>query len=156
MHRFFLVTMHKGNGNQIQKSIEKTLQAKLGVSVLPSAMLHHLLPDFREAIPFGQKRNVAVHFSIDMDILHHLIAVGLQSTIKIVQLNPRNPAGHSIEEFGRDGFGNGIMTFLFPARDHIQPSLDHRIETWDFVRTVLEVCIHGDHHFPRGALKACV
>ena len=49
-------------------------------------MLHNLLSYFTEACPLCDDRNVAVHFTIHVNVLYHFTFVGLQSAIEIVQV----------------------------------------------------------------------
>ena len=61
-----------------------------------------------------------MHLAIDLDILHHSLAIGLQTTVKIMQvLNAADLTSRCVEEFRGKGLRNGIITFLLIARNKI-------------------------------------
>ena len=110
-------------------------------------MLHHLLPYLAKPFVFGQKRNVAVHLAVDFNIVYHLKAVGLQSTIKVIELYLGYAAGRSVEKLRRNGLGQRIVTLLLPAAYQIIAVFhDHSTQFRNFLRAVLKVGVHGDDY----------
>src|SRR5690554_759419 len=117
MHRVFLIPVYKRNGDKIQEPVKKPFNTKFGVTILSWPMFNHLFPNLTKTVPFGYQRNVAMHFAVDMDIFHYFVFIGLQATIKIMQLNTRYQPGRSIEKPGGYCFRYRIMPFLFPTRN---------------------------------------
>ena len=100
----------------------------------------------------GQVGYIAVHVAVDLDILHHLLLVGLQSAVEVVQIpDARHLAGRGVEELGGYGFGERVVAFLLPPRYQVVAvDRNHAIEFGDFVGAVLQVGIHGDDHIALG------
>ncbi len=96
-------------GYQVQIAVEETVQpAELGLAVLARLMVHHLLADFLEAGVLGQVGDVAVHFAVDFDVLYHLVAIGLQSAVEVVQVfDARHVAGRGVEDLVGRVFDRG-------------------------------------------------
>ena len=75
------------DGQQVEKPIDETLEAKLRPSVLSLLVRHRLLGDSRESRPLGDQWNIPVHFPVHGDISHHDTLVGFQSAVEVVKLN---------------------------------------------------------------------
>ena len=120
--------------------------------------MYHLLPDVTKAIHLCNDRNVAMHLTIHLNILHHLVAIGLQATIEVVQFDARHPACSPIEELRGDIFHQlGVVTHLLPTRNKVVALfLNHLIEFRDFIGAVLQVGVHSDDHVAFHDLKALV
>ena len=80
-------------------------------------------------------------------MFHDFIAIGFQAAIEIMQMNACNHACRRIEQFCRKRFGQRVVTFLFPPRNHIVP-LDgnHSVKFRNFIGTVLQIGIHRNDH----------
>ena len=62
-----------------------------------------------------------------------------------------------VEEFRRQSLADGIMPFLLPSGHHLITLLsDHPVEFGDFIRTVLQVGIHGDDNIALGVIKSAI
>ena len=78
--------------------------------------MDHLLANLVETGILGQIGNIAVHLTIDLDILHHILAIGLQAAIEVVQiLDATHLAGRCIEQFRWKGLRDRVITFLLVA-----------------------------------------
>src|SRR5881394_4551337 len=123
MHGSFGKLSYERNRKKIQKTVDESSPSKFRNTILAGTMLHHFFAYLFKASPFCQHRNVAMHFSIHFNAFYQLIAVGLQTTIKIMQLNFRYTSCYSIKKFGRNIFGESVvMSFLFPATYKIETS----------------------------------
>ena len=65
----------------------------------------HLLADLGEPRPFCDDRDVAVHLAIDLDGFHHILLVGLEPAVEVVELDARHSARGPVEELRRDVLG---------------------------------------------------
>ena len=75
-----------------------------------------------------------------------------------MEMNARHTAGYCIEKLGRNIFCKGIVVaFLFPAAYQVVTVFDdHFTETGYFIRTILQVCIHGDDYIAGGGTEGFV
>ena len=72
-------------------------------------------------------------------------------------MNARHPARCRIIYFRWDCFAQRVMSFCFPARYQVVFLNDNTaVKFWYFVRTVLQIGIHGDDHRSLGCLEAFV
>ena len=84
MHRLLSESAQEPQGNQVEEAVNETLDAELALAVFSFLMVNRLLGDAGEPGIFGQIRYVAVHLPIYLDILHDLVAVGLQPAVHVV------------------------------------------------------------------------
>ena len=101
-----------------------------------------------------------MHLAIDLNVLHHVAAVGLQSAVEVVQVvYAAHTACGGVEELRGDGLREGVAltAVLLVARDHVVAFfLNHTVEGGYFVGRVLQVGVHGDDHVALSALEAAV
>ena len=121
-------------------------------------MMDHLLANLVESSVLCQIRNVAVHLTIHLDVLHHIATIGLQAAVEVVQvLNAAHFAGGSIEQFRGQRLRERVVAFLFVARYQVVAVFDdHAIEFWYLIRRILKVGIHCYHHVTLGFLEAAI
>ena len=149
----------KPQRQQVQIAVDEAVEAaELRLAKLASLMVHHLFGYLVEAGILGQIGHVAVHLAIDLDILYHLRAVGLEAAVEIVEVvDAADLACRGIEEFGGYRLGEGVVALLLIAGNEVVAVLDnHAIEFGDFIGRVLQVGIHGDDHAALAGLKATV
>src|SRR5690606_28021280 len=131
----------KKYGEQIQEAIDKAAKPELCGSIFTRPVFYHLFTDLLKAGPFGNNRNVAVHFTIHFNPFDYLPAISFQPAVKIMQImNPRHPAGYAIEQFGGNGLGQRIMALPLPSRNKVKFILgDFSVQLRDLIRTILKV-----------------
>src|SRR3546814_11060762 len=78
--------------------------SKLRSPVSSLLMFCRLFRDTRRSGPFGDERNIPVHFAIDRDVSYNRQVVRFQTTIEVMQLDPRQFSRHIIKKFRRDRF----------------------------------------------------
>ena len=158
MHRLFPEFGDEHYGEQVQIAVDEAVETEFGGAVLAFPVLDHLFPNFGEAFPFGDNRNVAVHFTVHLDVFHHLLAVGLESAVEIVQLDFRHAACGPVEELGGDVFGQfGVIAYLFPAGNQVVALFrDFPVEFRNLIGAVLQVGVHGDYHIALRGFKTHV
>src|SRR5579863_9402490 len=158
MHGPLAVLADKGDRHQIEQPFQPPAKtAEFRAAVLAGPVLYHFLTDVPEAGPFGNDGDIAVHFAIDLDALDHLVAVGLETAIEIVQPDLTDPGGGPVEEFGRNGLGDRVMAYFLPAAHHIVVILeDHPAQLGDLIRAVLHIGVHRDHHDATRGLEPLV
>ena len=115
VHRFLAKRREEPEGEQVEIAVDEAVQShELRRAVLTGLMLYHLLPDLIEAGILGQIRDIAVHLSIHLDILHHRLAVCFQAAVEVVQvLDTADLPGCRIEELRGQGLRDRVITFLF-------------------------------------------
>ena len=158
VHRPVAELRDEVDGDQVEIATDETAQAELAATVFAFLMVHHLLPYVAEAVHLGDDGDVTVHLAVHLDVLHHLVAIGLEAAVEVVQLDARHPARGPVEELGRDVFHQlGVVTHLLPARYEVIAVLfDHLVEFGNLIGAVLEVGIHSDDHVAFDDLEAFV
>src|SRR5690606_31153934 len=109
MHGALLELVNKGDGEQIQKTKNKSFYTKLRHAIFPGPVLHHLFCNLRKPIPLSYNRNVAMHLTIHFYTFNNPRLIGLQPTVEVVDINPRNKACYIIEKFGGNCLGDRIV-----------------------------------------------
>ena len=158
VHRFFAEFGLKPQREQIEVAVHKSVETEFGHAIFACLVLHHAFADFGVAGIFCQVGNVAVHIAIHLNVLHHLQAICLQAAVEVVQIvDAAHLACRGVEEFGRDGFGFGVVAFFLPSAHQIVALVhNHFVEVWNLVGAVLQVSVHGNHHIALHAFKAGV
>ena len=59
-----------------------------------------------------------MHIVVDLNILDHILAIRLQATIEVVQVDPRKLPRRSIEEFRRQILRQLVVIALFLPSGH--------------------------------------
>ena len=87
-----------------------------------------------------------MHLAVDFDVLDHVVAVGFQSAVEVVQVSDTADFScRGVEEFGRESFRERVVAFLFVARDEVVALFhDHSSQFGNLVGRVLQVGIHRD------------
>ena len=121
-------------------------------------MVYGLLADACEAGCLGQIGDVSVHLAVNLDVLDHFAAIGLQSAVEVVQiLDAAHSPGCGIEEFGGQCLREWVVAFLLVAAHQVVSLLAyHAVEGGYLVRRVLEVGVHGDDHISLGGCESAV
>ena len=99
-----------------------------------------------------------MHLGEDFDVFHHILAIGLQSAVHIVQLYACHTARSSVEQFAGEVLGQFVViAFLLPTTNQvIALFLYHAIQLGNLIGRVLQVSIHGNDHIALYGLKATV
>src|SRR6056297_2138121 len=100
-------------------------------------MLYDFFPDISKSLPFCKQRNISVHLSIKIYMIDNFTSVRFQTAIKVVQFYTGSEPGYSIKEAGRYGFGDGIVSNLFPAAYKVCSFFKHLNKSRYFLRIVL-------------------
>ena len=83
---------------QVEITIHKAVEAKLGGAVLAGLMMDHLLADACKAGILGQIGHIAVHIAVHLDMLDHIEAIGLQAAVEIMQVvDAAHPSCRGVE-----------------------------------------------------------
>src|SRR5690606_39834650 len=97
-------------------------------AILPGPLLHHLLCNLRKPIPLSYNRNVAMHLTIHFYTYNNPRLIGLQPTVEVVDINPRNKACYIIEKFG----GNCLRDRIVPRSEERRVGKEGRLTRgWD-------------------------
>ena len=106
----------------------------------------------------GYVWDVAVHVSVDLYLLDYLTPVSLKSAVHVVQLEAGHLAGGEVVYLRWYVLGEGVVVAdLLPSGHQVVAVLlNHTIQLGYLVRTVLEVCVHGDDHISGGLAEACL
>ena len=86
MHGLYAKFGKEPQGNQVQVSVYKTVEAKLGHAIFACLVLHYFFADAVESGIFGQRGDLAMHFTVHFDVLHHVLTVSLESAIEVMQI----------------------------------------------------------------------
>ena len=151
VHRFQPETVEEPQRQQVQIAVDKAVQsAELRLTELARLVMHHLLAYASEARVLRQVRDVAVHFAVHLDVLHHLAAVSLQPAVEVVQVrDAAHLARRGVEKFRGDSFRQRVVAFLLVARNQVVAILrNHAVQLRNFVGRILQVRVHRDDHAP--------
>src|ERR1051325_699146 len=77
---------HERDRHQVEKAVDETFQAEFTFAVLTLAVLHHLLSYLMKARPLRDNGNVTVHLAIHFYRFHHILAIGFEPAVEIVQV----------------------------------------------------------------------
>ena len=121
MHRLHAECADKPEADQVQIAIHEAVQAhELALAMLTCLMMHGLLTNLAETCVLGEVGDKAVHFSIHLDVLHHILSVCLQSAVEIVQVfDTAYLACCSIEQLCWGGLRNRVIALLLISRDKV-------------------------------------
>ena len=119
--------------------------------------MHDLFADSFETGLLGQERDEPVHFAVNLDAFDHLVAVGFQAAVEVVQLDSGSQPRRAVEEFTRQRLPDRIEPALFPSADQVVSLFgNHPVQFRDFVRRVLQIGVHRDHDVAPGRFEAAV
>src|SRR5688500_13743957 len=85
MHRPLTKFSHKENSQQVKKPINEPCPPKFTHTIFSCPVFHYFFSNLFKPRPFSQYRNITMHFTIYFNTFHHFFAIGLKSTIKIMQ-----------------------------------------------------------------------
>ena len=121
-------------------------------------MVYHFLANLVETSILGQIGDIAVHLTIDLNILHHILAVGLETAVEVVQvLDAAHLAGGGVEQLRRQRLRQRVIALLLVAAHQVVLLfLHHTVQFRNLVGRVLQVGIHRDHHVALCFGKAAV
>src|SRR5690606_13088471 len=158
MHRTLCELAHECNRHEIKESVHESSHAKLRNAVLALTVLNRFLCDTFESRPLREYGNVAMHFAVNLNTLHHLVSVGLESAVEVVQFYSGNSSCYSIETFRGKVFGACVVVaFLLPSTHEIIAfGYNNASQFGEFIATILQVGIHGDNNLAFRSAKAFV
>ena len=96
MHRLLSESAEKPQRKQIQESVHEPFNAEFALAVLALLVMDWLFSDFLETRVLCKVRNVPVHLAVNLNILYHLVFVGFQSAVHVVQTYAGDFAGGGI------------------------------------------------------------
>ena len=107
--------------------------------------MDNLLAYAAEAGVFRQIRDIAVHVTVDLDMLNDLTTIGFQSAVEIMEVvDSRNFAGCGIEELCRYCLRQRIVALLLPAADEVVAVFGyHAVKLGNLVGRILKVGVHS-------------
>ena len=158
MHRLATEGGEKPECHQVEITVDKPVPThKLRFSVFARLMVDTLLAYLVEPRILCEIRDVAVHLSIYLDILHNLFPISLQSAVEIMKvMYARHLAGRGIEELRGYGLGQRIAlaaVHLVAADKVITVIHYHAVKLGNLVGRILKVGIHGNHNISLSLLK---
>ena len=158
VHRLDAKLRLEPKGKQVKVTVDKAVESELGRAILARLVLDLLLADAGETSNLGQIGDIAVHVAIDLDVLDHLAAIGLEAAVEVVQVvDTADASCRGVEELGGDGLAERVVAFFLPAADEVITVLgDHAVKLGDLVGTVLQVGIHRDDDVAAGIGKTGV
>jgi len=72
--------------NQIQISVEETVESEFGRTIFTCLVVYHLLTYLLESGILCQIGDITMHFAIHFDVFHDIFAVGFQAAVEVVQI----------------------------------------------------------------------
>ena len=148
---------HKGHRDKIKVTLNHALHAKLRDTILACLVLYLLLANALKTRIFCKNRNVAVHLAIDLDRLNNALAIALQTTVKVVQLNTRNGTCSPVKELAWQSLTQWVITLALPARNKVKAILKHHFaHCRNLIWRVLKVGIHSKDNLTLSSLKTAI
>ena len=161
MHGLLAECAQEPQRHQVQITIDETVPAhELRLAELSGLMVYGLFANLIKAGILGQIGNEAVHLAKYLDILDHLIAIGLQTAVEVVQiLDAADLAGRGIEELRGDGLRQRVTltaVLLVAAHQVVFLVHNHVVQLRNLVGRVLQVGIHRDDDVALSLLETAV
>jgi hypothetical protein len=152
--RLLGVPVEEGHDDQVEDDLHDALEAILRGAEAARVVAHRDLGHPR-AVPRRIDRHEAVHLAVELHVLDHLAAVGLERATVVVQGN----AGHERDQAIGDAAGKVaaqrvVLPVLAPARAHVEALVQLGEQQRDVLRVVLEVGVDRDDHLARGEVDA--
>ena len=116
VHGSLKVDVDKQQREQIQKAVDKSGKPEFGFSEFSGVVRDYFFTDCLEPFPFGQCRNIAMHLAVELNILHNLPSIHLQTTVEIMKANAGCPGGNPVEKPRWNGLAHRIVTNFFSSR----------------------------------------
>jgi hypothetical protein len=115
VHWFLSKPADERDGQKVEKPVYKSFDSKFRSPVLSFLVHNRLFRNAGESGPLRDQWNVAMHFSVNVDISHHSAVVGFESAIEVMQLDAGEFAGNVVEELRWQCLGEGVMPFFFSS-----------------------------------------
>ena len=113
---------------------------------------HHLIQP--PAHPTGQGGDEAVHLPVEVHVLDHLAAVGLQGAAVVVQGHPGDFADQPVGDHGGQlAVDESVFAVFAPAAHHVEALIHAGQQQRDIRRIILQVGIQGDHNVSAGRME---
>src|SRR5689334_8926755 len=98
MHGPFSIAADEHNRSEVKRAVDESLPSELRYAEFPRSVLHDFLTDLFITRPFGNHRNVAVHFTIYFYALYYFLLICFQPTVEVMQGNARHHTGGAVVE----------------------------------------------------------
>ena len=107
------------------------------------------------AVEAGQRGDEAVQFAVEVDVLQHLGAVGLEGGAEIAQVDAarlgHQPVGDARRDLAHDGVVDAVLA---PAAGDVVALVDLFEQRGNVLGRVLQVAVHGDDDVALGFVEA--
>src|ERR1044071_3701225 len=128
---------------QVEEAANVTLDAVARATVLARSMVDGELGRAKAAV-VRKDRDEAVKLAVEAHPVHDLGAVCLEAAIHVVETEPRDAAGHPVEDARGDSPAERVPTLRLPAGDEVISLVELGEQAGDLGRVVLEVAIDRD------------
>ena len=99
VHRLYAEFRLKPEGSEVEVSVDESVETEFGVTVFACLMVHYLFSDFFISRILCQIWDIPVHVAVYLYMLHHIVAVCLESAVEVMQiLYTADLAGCRIEQ----------------------------------------------------------
>jgi len=95
-----------------------------------------------------------VELAVDVELLHDLAAVGLETTVVIVKAHPCRSAHGGVPDAARQHFVPRVVAPALPSAHQVAAAIQGLQEAGDLRRVILEIGVHRDDDFPAGSPEA--
>ena len=102
-----------------------------------------------EAAVVRDHGDVAVELTVEPEATNDLRPIGLEARVHVVEANPRDEAGHTVEDLRRKPAGPRILALRLPTRHEIEALVQLREQPRNLRRVVLEITVDGHDHVAR-------
>ena len=143
VHGALEVAGQKEHAQKVNIAASQAPDAILGAARMAGMVLDRHLGD-AEALPMGQHGDVAVQFSVQLEVLQHFPAVDFEAAVHVVQLDAGQGRDGEIGELGWQPLGHGVLSLCPPGDNQIIAILELGQQLGQLGRVVLKVGIHGD------------
>ena len=87
MHRLLAEGAEEPEAQQVEESVDETLDSELALAVLALLVMDRFLGYLGEPGVLGQVWDVPVHLAVHLDVLDHFVLVGLEAAVHVVELD---------------------------------------------------------------------
>ena len=149
------IFQEKTNRQDVEQHAEGPAQAIVGGSHGALRVLDGHFGHAR-AVETRQRGNETVQFAVEVDVVEHLGAVGLEGRSEIAKIDARGFRHHPVGDARGNPASDGVVDAVFsPAARDIEALVDFAQQGGNVFGRVLQVSVHGDDDVALRFVKAC-
>jgi hypothetical protein len=141
------------DSDEIEQASPEADDTELGRPEEPRSVVHVDL-GYRESLPRGEHRDIAMQFAIEVKVSCDLGGHHLESAVEVAALDTRHDARDRVVDPRRVALDESIVSSRTPTSDQVERAIQGIEESGNLARVVLTIGIHDDHDVALGLGEA--